>query len=127
VGDPEADAYELLFSFSTSGDKDQFLNLVRSNEDMGSDYVENDLMSPTTEEIRNARPPVVVLPEEIVSRATLIAASVSLCWYRRRPFGVAGSSFVRREETPSALTALREMVLQQLTSTRGLPNAAQVI
>ena len=34
VGDPEAGAYELLFSFSTPGDKDQFLNLVRSNEDM---------------------------------------------------------------------------------------------
>ena len=52
VGDPEAGAYELLFSFSTPGDKDQFLNLVVSNEDMGSDYIENDFMSPTTEEIR---------------------------------------------------------------------------
>jgi hypothetical protein len=40
-------AYELLFSFSAPGDKDQFLDLVRSNEDMGSDYIENDLMSPT--------------------------------------------------------------------------------
>jgi hypothetical protein len=76
VGDPEADAYELLFSFSTPGDKDQFLNLVRSNEDMGSDYIENDFMSPTTEEIRNARPLVVVLPEDIVSRATLIASAL---------------------------------------------------
>lgn len=74
VGDPEAGAYELLFSFSTPGDKDQFLDLVRSNEDMGSDYIENDFMSPTTEEIRNARPLVVVLPEDIVSRATLIAS-----------------------------------------------------
>ena len=44
VGDPEAGAYELLFSFSTLGDKDQFLDLVRSNEDMGSDYIENDFM-----------------------------------------------------------------------------------
>jgi hypothetical protein len=74
VGDPEAGAYELLFSFSTPGDKDQFLDLVRSNEDMGSDYIENDFMSPTTEEIRNARPLVAVLPEDIVSRATLIAS-----------------------------------------------------
>src|ERR1700674_3654290 len=64
VGDPEAGAYELLFSFSTPGDKDQFLDLVRSNEDMGSDYIENDFMSPTTEEIRNARPLVAVLPED---------------------------------------------------------------
>jgi hypothetical protein len=76
VGDPGAGAYELLFSFSTPGDKDQFLDLVRSNEDMGSDYIENDFMSPTTEEIRNARPLVAVLPEDIVSRATLIASAL---------------------------------------------------
>src|SRR5690348_10434855 len=69
VGDPEAGAYELLFSFSTPGEKHRFLDLVRSNEDMGSDYVENDFMSPTTEEIRNARPLVAVWPEDIVSRA----------------------------------------------------------
>jgi hypothetical protein len=36
VGDPEAGAYELLFSFSTPGDKHRFLDLVRSNEDMGA-------------------------------------------------------------------------------------------
>ena len=51
-------------------------DLVRSNEDMGSDYIENDFMSPTTEEIRNARPLVAVLPEDIVSRATLIASAI---------------------------------------------------
>jgi hypothetical protein len=34
-------------------------------------------MSPTTEEIRNARPLVAVLPEDIVSRATLLA--IVLC------------------------------------------------
>ena len=33
-------------------------------------------MSPTTEEIRNARPLVAVLPEDIVSRATLIASAL---------------------------------------------------
>jgi hypothetical protein len=76
VGDPEAGAYELLFSFSTPGDKGQFLDLVRSNEVMGSDYIENDFMSPTTEEIRNARPLVAVLPEDILSRATLIALAI---------------------------------------------------
>jgi len=31
------------------------------------------------------------------------------------------------EPAASAVTALRELVLQQLTTTRGLPNAAQVI
>jgi hypothetical protein len=56
LGDPDASAYELLFSFSTPEEKDQFLDLVRSNEDLGDDYIENDFMSPTTEEIRNARP-----------------------------------------------------------------------
>jgi len=84
VGDPEAGAYELLFSFSTPGDKDQFPDLVRSNEDMGSDYIENDLMSPTSA-IRNARPLVAVLPENIVSRATLIASV--LCSDRRSCLG----------------------------------------
>ena len=76
VGDPDAGAYELLFSFLTPADKDHFLDLVCSNEDMGSDYIENDSMSPTTEEIRNARPLVSVLPEDIVSRATLIAYAI---------------------------------------------------
>ena len=71
-----AGAYELLFSFSMPGDKNQSLDLVRSNEDMGSDYIENDFMSPTTEEIRNARPLVAVLLEDIVSRVTLIASAI---------------------------------------------------
>jgi hypothetical protein len=31
LGDPDASAYELLFSFSTPEEKDQFLDLVRSN------------------------------------------------------------------------------------------------
>lgn len=75
VGDPEAGAYELLFSFLTPADKDHFLDLVLSNEDMGSNYIENDFVSPTTKEIRNACPLVAVLPEDIVSRATLIASA----------------------------------------------------
>jgi hypothetical protein len=37
--DPDASAYELLFSFSSPEEKNEFLNLVRSNEDMGNDYV----------------------------------------------------------------------------------------
>jgi hypothetical protein len=34
--DPDAGAYELLFSFSSPEEKNEFLNLVRSNEDMGN-------------------------------------------------------------------------------------------
>jgi hypothetical protein len=56
VGDADANAYELLFSFASSEGKEQFLHLVRTNDDMENDYIENDFMSPTAEEIRNARP-----------------------------------------------------------------------
>jgi hypothetical protein len=38
LGDPDASAYELPFSFSTSEEKNQFLDLVRSNGDLGDDY-----------------------------------------------------------------------------------------
>jgi hypothetical protein len=76
-----------FFPFRRLGDKDQFLDLVRSNEEMGSDYIENDFMSPTTEEIRNARPLVLVLPEEHCEPCEADCIS-SLCWYRRRSCGV---------------------------------------
>jgi hypothetical protein len=39
LGDPDAAAYELLFSFSSLEEKNEFSNLVRSNEDMGNDYI----------------------------------------------------------------------------------------
>jgi hypothetical protein len=55
LGDPDASAYELLFSFSSPEEKNEFLNLVRSNEDMGNDYI-IEFTPPTTEEIRNACP-----------------------------------------------------------------------
>ena len=35
LGDADASAYELLFSFSCPEQKNEFLNLVRSNADMG--------------------------------------------------------------------------------------------
>jgi hypothetical protein len=76
LGDPDAGAYELLFSFSSPKEKNEFLNLVRSNEDMGNDYIV-ELTPPTTEEIRNARPLATVLPQDALIRAMLIA--VTLC------------------------------------------------
>ncbi len=42
----------------------------------GNDYIENDFMSPTTEEIRTARPLVTVLPEDVLSHTTFIAAAL---------------------------------------------------
>ena len=76
VGDPDANAYELLFSFSSSEEKKQFLELVRSNPDMGNDYIENDLLSPTTEEIKDARPFAMVLPQDVLNHAGLITATL---------------------------------------------------
>ena len=79
VGDADANDYELLFSFASSEGKEQFLHLVRTNEDMGNDYIENDFMSPTAEEIRNARPLGMALPPDVVNHVALIAATLFAC------------------------------------------------
>jgi len=76
LGDPDASAYELLFSFSSPEEKNEFLNLVRSNEDMGKDYI-IEFTPPTTEEMWNARPLAMVLPHDVLTHAMLIA--VTLC------------------------------------------------
>ena len=52
------------------------MDLVRANDDMGNDYIENDFMAPITEEIMKARPLAMVLPEDVVTHATLVAASL---------------------------------------------------
>jgi hypothetical protein len=67
---------DLAVSFSSPEEKNEFLNLVRSNDDMGNDYI-TELTPPTTEEIRNARPLATVLPHDALTPATLIA--VTLC------------------------------------------------
>jgi hypothetical protein len=76
VGDTSEMAYEILFSFSTSTEKEKFLRLVRSNDDLGRDYVDADLFQPTQDEIRNARPLATVLPQSALTRALLIAATL---------------------------------------------------
>ena len=75
LGDPDACAYELLFSFSSPEEKNEFLNLVRSNEDMGNDYI-IEFTAPSSEEIRSA-PLATVLPQDALTHAMLIA--VTLC------------------------------------------------
>jgi hypothetical protein len=75
LGDPDASAYELLFSFSSPKEKNEFLNLVRSNEDMGKDYM-IEFTPPSTEEIRNARPLATVLPQDALAHAVLMAATL---------------------------------------------------
>ena len=59
--------------------KRSFWKLVRSNPEMGNDYIENDLSSPTTEEIKDARPLAMVLPQDVLNHAALITAT--LCAY----------------------------------------------
>jgi hypothetical protein len=63
------------FSFSSPKEKNEFLKLVRSNEYLGKDYI-IELTPPTTEEIRNARPLAMVLPQDALTHAMLIAATV---------------------------------------------------
>ena len=75
LGDPDASAYELLFSFSSPEEKNEFLNLVRSNADMGTNSI-IELTPPTTEEIGNARPLATILPHDVLTHAMLIAATV---------------------------------------------------
>jgi hypothetical protein len=75
LADPHGLAYEILFSFESPEKKAGFLRLIRSNQDLGDDYIENDLMTPTVEEIREARPLASVLPERVMARATLVATT----------------------------------------------------
>ena len=77
IGDPDAMAYEVLFSFSSPAEKGRFLDLIRSNDDLGSEYIKYDLVQPVKDEIRNARPLAAVLPQTALTRALLVATAVS--------------------------------------------------
>ena len=76
VGDPDMMAYEILFSFSSTSEKKRFLDLIRSNDELGNDYVENDLIKPVKEEIQDARPLAAVLPRTALTCALLVATTV---------------------------------------------------
>jgi hypothetical protein len=75
LADPHGVAYEILFSFHSPKEKSRFLELIRSNQELGNDYIENDLMTPTVEEIQDARPLATVLPERVMARAMLVATT----------------------------------------------------
>lgn len=77
IGDPDEKAYEILFSFSSPSEKKTFLDLIRSNDELGNEYVENDLVQPVKEEIRDARPLATVLPKTALTRALLVATTIS--------------------------------------------------
>ena len=77
VGDPGCHAYKLLFSFISPEKKQEFLNLVRSNvvtnyEDGAGPGV------PTIEEIVDAQPLGMLLPEDVFKDATIIAATITV-------------------------------------------------
>ena len=76
IGDPNEMAYEILFSFSSPAEKERFLDLIRSTDDLGSEYIDNDLIQPVKDEIRIAQPLAQVLPPLALARALLVATSV---------------------------------------------------
>jgi len=76
LGDPDMMAYEILFSFSSPSEKKTFLDLIRSNDELGNEYIENDLIQPVEEEIQDARPLATVLPKTALARALLVATSI---------------------------------------------------
>ena len=77
LGDPDMMAYEILFSFSSSSGKKRFLDLIRSNDELGNEYVENELIQPVNEEVRDAQPLATVLPKTALTRALLVATTIS--------------------------------------------------
>jgi hypothetical protein len=72
VGDPNEDAYELLFSFSSPFNKAEFLRLLQSND--ATACVEVDILIPDPSEIEAAQPIALVLPADVMRQVTVIAA-----------------------------------------------------
>jgi hypothetical protein len=72
LGDAEANAYELLFSFSSPENKADFLDLLRSND--ATDCEDEEILVPPQEEIEAAQPIARVLPEDVMRQVTAIAA-----------------------------------------------------
>lgn len=71
VGDPKADAYELLFSFSSPENKAEFLRLLQSNDTTRTE--EDEILVPNQAEIDAAQPIARVLPEDVMRQVTLVA------------------------------------------------------
>lgn len=75
VGDPQADAYELLFSFSSPANKVEFLRLLQSNEETRCE--DDMILIPRQDEIDAAQPIALVLPVDVMREVTVIAAMLS--------------------------------------------------
>jgi len=76
LGDHNAETYEILFSFSSAELKQRFLDLIRSDEDMGESYIRDEFLIPTSSEIQNARPLSMVLPSDVVQETAVIATTL---------------------------------------------------
>lgn len=77
LGDPKIPTYELLFSFASRQDREQFMSLVRSNDDLGiDDWGDNGFVTPSVDEIRDCRPIAEVLPEDVLGRAWMVATTL---------------------------------------------------
>ena len=75
VGDPQADAYELLFSFSSPANKAEFLRLFQANEETRCE--DDMILVPRQDEINAAQPIALVLPADVMREVTVIAAMLS--------------------------------------------------
>jgi hypothetical protein len=71
VGDPKEDAYELLFSFSSPVNKQEFLRLLQSNDATACEEFEILVSDPS--EIEAAQPIARVLPADVMRQVTVMA------------------------------------------------------
>ncbi|WP_260706540.1 hypothetical protein [Edaphobacter flagellatus] len=71
TGDRKADAYELLFSFSSPENKAEFLRLLKSND--ATDCEDEEILVPNQAEIEAAQPIARVLPDDVMRQVTAIA------------------------------------------------------
>ncbi len=75
----DAQAYELLFSFVSPEHRTAFLGLVHSQEYFACLHKEDEQFGvPTPDGIRAARPLAMVLPEDVMRHATLIATNLAM-------------------------------------------------
>jgi len=72
IGDAEADAYELLFSFSSPANKTEFLRLLHSND--ATDCEDDEILILRQNEIEAAQPMARVLPEDVMRQVTVVAS-----------------------------------------------------
>jgi hypothetical protein len=98
LGDPEAQAYELLFSFRSPSQKEAFIALAQSNEITETDP--DLMMVPVRSEIEDARPLAMVLDEDVLRHATSIAITL-----------MTGSDSARPNRLPAYLAIISSGIL----------------